>query len=36
MRNWLLPEYIEDILPVEARHIELMRRKIIDLLFSHG
>jgi len=36
MRNWLLPEYIEDILPVEARHIELMRRKIIDLLFVHG
>lgn len=36
MRNWLLPEYIEDILPIEARHIELMRRQIIDLLFVHG
>ncbi len=36
MRNWLLPEYIEDILPAEALHIETMRRRIIDLLFVHG
>ncbi len=36
MRNWLLPEYVEDILPVEALHIEVMRRQIIDLLFVHG
>ncbi|MCB1948600.1 MAG: ATP phosphoribosyltransferase regulatory subunit [Burkholderiales bacterium] len=36
MRNWLLPEYIEDILPAEALHIEIMRRRIIDLLMVHG
>lgn len=36
MRNWLLPEYIEDILPLEALHIEVMRRQIIDLLLVHG
>jgi len=36
MRNWLLPESIEDILPAEALHIEVMRRQIIDLLLVHG
>ncbi|OQW42847.1 MAG: ATP phosphoribosyltransferase regulatory subunit [Proteobacteria bacterium SG_bin4] len=36
MRNWLLPEYVEDILPVEALQIESMRRQIIDLLKVHG
>lgn len=36
MRNWLLPEYVEDILPVEALQIENMRRQIIDLLMVHG
>jgi len=36
MRNWLLPEYVEDILPAEAIHIEGMRRQIIDLLLVHG
>lgn len=36
MQNWLLPEYVEDILPVEALHIEVMRRQIIDLLLVHG
>lgn len=36
MRNWLLPEYVEDILPAEAMHIEGMRRQIIDLLRVHG
>ena len=36
MRNWLLPEYIEDILPAEALHIEKMRRCIIDHLRVHG
>ena len=36
MRNWLLPEYVEDILPVEALHIEVMRRQIIDLLLVYG
>ena len=36
MHNWLLPEFVEDILPAEAIHIEGMRRKVIDLLKVHG
>ncbi len=36
MPNWLLPEYIEDILPSEALHIEVMRRQIVDFLYTHG
>lgn len=36
MRNWLLPEYIEDVLPAVALHIETMRRRIIDQLMVHG
>jgi ATP phosphoribosyltransferase regulatory subunit len=30
MRNWVLPEYIEDILPPEAEAIEQLRRTLID------
>lgn len=29
--RWLLPEYIEDILPAEASRIERLRRAILDL-----
>jgi ATP phosphoribosyltransferase regulatory subunit len=29
--RWLLPEYIEDILPAEAARIERLRRAILDL-----
>lgn len=36
MRNWLLPEYVEDILPEEAMHIETMRRRVVDFLLVHG
>ncbi len=36
MRNWLLPEYVEDILPAEALHIETIRRQILDLLRVNG
>lgn len=36
MRNWLLPEYIEDILPSEALRIEQMRRALLDLFRTHG
>lgn len=36
MRNWLLPEYIEDILPAEALRIEATRRRIMDWLLVHG
>ena len=36
MPTWLLPEYIEDILPAEALRIEAMRRRIMDRLLVHG
>lgn len=36
MRTWLLPEYIEDILPDEARRIERLRRRILDDFAVHG
>jgi ATP phosphoribosyltransferase regulatory subunit len=36
MRNWLLPEYLEDILPPEAQRIEHTRRALLDLFHSHG
>jgi ATP phosphoribosyltransferase regulatory subunit len=36
MRAWLLPEYIEDILPAEAARIERLRRAILDLFEVHG
>lgn len=36
MRNWLLPEYIEDVLPAEAAQIESLRRSLLDLLDLHG
>ena len=32
--KWVLPEYIEDILPAEAKRIEALRRKILDLFFA--
>ena len=36
MRNWLLPEYLEDVLPAEAMRIEQLRRKLLDLFHVHG
>jgi ATP phosphoribosyltransferase regulatory subunit len=36
MRTWLLPEYIEDILPDEARRVEQVRRRILDDFAAHG
>ncbi|TSA16995.1 MAG: ATP phosphoribosyltransferase regulatory subunit [Betaproteobacteria bacterium] len=36
MRNWVLPEYIEDILPPEARRIELLRANLLELFRVHG
>ena len=36
MRAWALPEYIEDILPVEAARVERLRRRILDLFRTHG
>jgi ATP phosphoribosyltransferase regulatory subunit len=34
--KWLLPEFIEDILPAEAMRIEKLRRRILDLFFEQG
>ncbi|HSA90392.1 MAG TPA: ATP phosphoribosyltransferase regulatory subunit [Burkholderiales bacterium] len=34
--KWVLPEYIEDILPAEAMRIERLRRAILDLFFSRN
>lgn len=36
MRNWLLPEYLEDVLPAEALRIEHIRRDLLDLFHVHG
>jgi ATP phosphoribosyltransferase regulatory subunit len=36
MRRWLLPEYIDDILPEEAERIERLRRAMLDLFHGHG
>ena len=36
MRNWVLPEYIEDILPPEARRIESLRAQLLELFRVNG
>ncbi|RJX32862.1 MAG: ATP phosphoribosyltransferase regulatory subunit [Oxalobacter sp.] len=36
MQNWLLPEYIADVLPAEARKIEDLRRMILDNFRQYG
>ena len=36
MRTWLLPEYIDDILPAEAARIERLRRRVLDLFERWG
>jgi len=36
MRNWVLPEYIDDILPAEAERIEGLRRRLLDHFREHG
>ena len=36
MQNWLLPEYIADVLPAEARKIENLRRRILDNFRLYG
>lgn len=35
-QNWLLPDYLSDILPAEARRIEDLRRRLLDLYRTHG
>jgi len=36
VRAWLLPEYVEDILPRDARAIERMRGDLLELFRVHG
>ena len=36
MRKWLLPEAIEDVLPVEAARVEALRRALLDHFAAHG
>ena len=36
MPNWLLPEYIADVLPSEARKIEELRRLMLDNFRLYG
>ncbi|MDQ2918223.1 MAG: ATP phosphoribosyltransferase regulatory subunit [Pseudomonadota bacterium] len=36
MRNWLLPESIDDVLPAEAAGLEALRRTLLDYVASHG
>src|SRR6478672_5014824 len=36
MHSWILPEYIEDILPPEAETIERLRRTLLDHFRGHG
>ena len=36
MPRWLLPESISDVLPTEARRIEDLRRRLLDLYRSYG
>lgn len=36
MPNWLLPEYIADVLPSEARKIEELRRSLLDNFRLYG
>jgi ATP phosphoribosyltransferase regulatory subunit len=33
---WLLPEHIADVLPAQARHIEELRRALLDVARSYG
>ena len=33
---WLLPEHIADVLPTQARHIEELRRSLLDVARSYG
>jgi ATP phosphoribosyltransferase regulatory subunit len=35
-QRWLLPEYIDDLLPPEAESVERIRRRILDHFALHG
>jgi ATP phosphoribosyltransferase regulatory subunit len=36
MRNWLLPEHVEDVLPPEAEQVEALRARLLALFRGHG
>jgi ATP phosphoribosyltransferase regulatory subunit len=36
VRKWLLPEYVEDVLPDEARTIEAHRARLLEVFRVHG
>ncbi len=36
MHTWLLPEYIEDVLPLEAAHVETLRQGLLEHFHAHG
>lgn len=36
MRRWLLPENLSDLLPTEARRVEDLRRRLLDLYRTYG
>ena len=36
MSAWVLPDYIADVLPFEARHIEEIRRNLLDMARCYG
>ena len=36
MRHWVLPEYVEDVLPEEASRVEALRRRLLDVFAGHG
>ena len=36
MTRWALPEYIADVLPVEAARVEFLRRALLDVFRAHG
>lgn len=36
MSAWVLPDYIADVLPSEARHIEEIRRDLLDMARCYG
>src|SRR6187399_337943 len=36
MRKWVLPEYVEDVLPAEAERTEALRRSLLDHFRERG
>jgi ATP phosphoribosyltransferase regulatory subunit len=36
MSAWVLPDHIADVLPAEARHIEELRRELLDMARCYG